>query len=137
MTTIAYKDGIIAADTQVTDGAFICGRVSKIERLEDGRIAASSGNIFYGQQFIDWLNGKIEKPVFDQDFNAIVISQNGSAVEYEKSLVPVKATMPWTAGTGGKFAFAIMHNGGTAEEAVKVACELDIYSSAPIEVVKI
>ena len=137
MTTIAYKDGIIAADTQVTDDTYICGRASKIMRLDDGRIMAASGNIFRSQLFIDWLNGKIEKPVFDESFTAIVISPNGTAVEYDKNLIAAPATIPWVAGSGSHFAFAIMHNGGTAEDAVKVACELDIYSSAPINVVKI
>lgn len=42
LTVIAYKGGVMAADTQLTDGNSAC-RVRKIVRLPDGGVAGGCG----------------------------------------------------------------------------------------------
>lgn len=42
LTVIAYKDGVMAADTQLTDGNSAC-RVRKLVRLPDGGVAGGCG----------------------------------------------------------------------------------------------
>lgn len=54
MTTIAYRDGVMAADTLTTWGNSRDGYVSKIAK-RGSVLAAGSGSMAHVQRFLDWF----------------------------------------------------------------------------------
>jgi hypothetical protein len=54
MTVIAYKDGVMAADTLANDGQNRA-RVQKLARLPDGGVAAMCGDCSAGYAALSWL----------------------------------------------------------------------------------
>lgn len=61
-----------------------------------------------------------------------------SAWEFgSKPLRCFPACVPWAGGTGETIAMTAMRCGKTAQEAVELACEMDIYTSGPLQTVTV
>lgn len=124
MTTIAYRNNILAADTQLTDDHFkyLC---HKIELLSDGRILACSGNCDDEQDFKEWLLGERKTLPKKNKTNALLIT-DGIPVQYAATTrLPIDH--PFMAiGSGWKIAMTFMYAGYGAIEAVKATSELEI-----------
>ncbi len=84
MTVIAYRDGVLAADT----GAFfgdVCASFTqrKVVRTKFGELAAACGEVPQIEQFHSWLNAganlddKPFKDVEEQGFGAIIVRPSG------------------------------------------------------------
>jgi len=129
MTTIAYKDGILAADTQQTTGntKFLC---RKIEFLPDGKIISCAGNTSDINIFREWLTDikpKKKKPKFDKEFECILIDTDSKLYWYDRHLDKNLIEQSYYAiGNGWQIAMSAMHLGFPAEEAVNLAGELNI-----------
>lgn len=126
MTTVAFKEGILAADTQITEGDVkYYGR--KIEILPDGRVVATSGNVDDGILFVDWLlGGRKKAPRLKKGFEGIVIEVDGTWNKYYKECMPVKHDDPiYSFGSGWAVARTGMLCGLTAYQAVQLAGEID------------
>ena len=86
MTTVAYRDGVLAADTSGQRGSLQV-KSAKLYRA-NGLVVGFSGNWVDGKVFTDWiLAGAEEKPEFKSysdkdppDFIALVMSHDGVAV---------------------------------------------------------
>ena len=57
MTTIAYRNGELAADTSTVAGGTRCGRIVKIVRGKRGELAAACGGATYNAAFLRWVRG--------------------------------------------------------------------------------
>ena len=136
MTTIAYREGVLCADTQVTSGTVISGVFEKAVRLPCGGVAAAMGCLEDIFAFQEWLAERGERPTLDEGtFCGIYVAPNGQAFEYYNKLVRTPVFSPyWACGSGNAFALAAMAMGASAEE---VACKLDVYSSGPLTVLRI
>ena len=68
MTTIAYRDGLLAADTTMCQGGVTMGRVQKIAPRADDDICGSAGDAAYNPAFTAWfLAGElIRSPILEQ-----------------------------------------------------------------------
>jgi ATP-dependent protease HslVU (ClpYQ) peptidase subunit len=139
MTTIAFKDGILACESQVTNNNAVCGYCqSKIQILEDIAIGFS-GSLRDQKLFVDWYKAgeKIEdRPKYNSDnWESIIINVETKEVsEYHDGyLIEYKYDF-YALGSGCFLATGAMAAGATAEEAVKIACKYDIYSSGEIHV---
>src|SRR5579863_10266780 len=58
MTTIAYKDGVMAADgmTYICDGQVrMPGNIRKIKRLQSGGLMGHAGSVSTSRQVEDWV----------------------------------------------------------------------------------
>lgn len=141
MTTVAYRKGVLAADSQATDAQV--WRTRKIERVNTSAgelLVGWCGEVFAAHVFMEWLkNDKNRKPdIGNEDFEAIVIAQTGRVTIWNQSLVPWRPRGPFFAiGSGAKAALGAMHAGKGALEAVKIACKIDPYSSGPIHSLKL
>jgi 20S proteasome alpha/beta subunit len=136
MTTIAYKDGVLAADSGASVGNYII-KTTKLVPLPDGGAVACAGAGPIGQGFIRWILGgrdEDERPVVESgdEFSAIHMVSDGIFVYMQDTQGPTHTSDPFAIGSGCDFAIAAMHLGATAEEAVELACELDIYCSLPV-----
>ncbi len=116
MTAIAYRDGIMAADTLTTGGGYIRGHATKLARSPKGTIAGCAGQAGTNSLFrhmvrsgaIDtWLDDGCARPldlgaVEQGSFGAIIVQADGTVtcVDYnglagEKVVAfPVKAAPP-------------------------------------------
>lgn len=144
MTTIAYRNGVIAADSRETtdDSVGVC---EKLFRKRVGRrdvVIAAAGGSYAGLIFVDWFGSGKDAPQtlvqldLDEDFVAVVLDR-GKVYTANHLCRLVEDRNTFTAeGTGRKAALAAMYCGRGAREAVAVACKVDPYSAPPIVTMK-
>lgn len=133
MTTIATRSGIIAADTQVTWADHLKGFQHKIHKLPNGDVVAVAGEFKDELKLKEWLLNGGDQPKTSKNFEAIVYKEG--VLWYcgrHMILAPIEGEY-YAIGTGWELAMAAMAKGASAEEAVKFAATMDIYTSEPVE----
>jgi ATP-dependent HslUV protease subunit HslV len=149
MTTIAYRDGILAADSRATfqseEGGARCVRCRKIYRKKTKAgievLIGTAGESSSGLLFVDWYGSDRKPPIKfldgDADFLCLVVTPSG-VLEYDKWCRGEEVEEEFAAiGSGAKAALGALYAGASAEEAVRIACKIDPYSSEPIYVEKL
>lgn len=142
MTTIAYRDGVLAADTMMCSGGVLSGRSTKIVRRRDGTMCGAAGGATYGEAFKRWvLNGERRKPpkatqgdgwfdrgaIFRPDGKIVVFEPDG-AFEVEAAY--------YALGSGKEAALGAMFAGADAVTAVRAAIEHDPHTGGDVTVLK-
>lgn len=141
MTVIAYKDGIMAADTQVTVGTQRY-RVQKLVRLPCGGVAGAAGDSAAGQAALTWfkdggsLGGPTEKDALPDVDGATVLIAKADGTRW----ILVDRFPAWEVldpevaiGCGSDGARERMVSGASAVEACEAMCLRDAYCSSPIQ----
>ena len=147
MTTIAFRDGILAADSQVTVNTEAGGstkhRCAKLFRktIKQGRksfdvIIATAGASSPGSMFVDWYGSGEPIPkmleLHGGDFTCLVLAPHG-LYEVDMYCFPEPILDKFYAvGSGRKEALAAMHCGKSAREAVEIASRIDPYTGGAI-----
>ncbi|RWI35397.1 hypothetical protein [Mesorhizobium sp.] len=134
MTTIAYRDGILAVDSRSTRGnTIVPGACAKLVRMKDGSVATGCGTKGNIAAFIRWLDdGKEGKPPKLDKSTIVHLQADGRVFEYWDEN-PVETTGPFEAwGSGADFALGCLWAGLSAEEAVRAACKCDSGSGEPV-----
>lgn len=144
MTTIAYRDGVLAADTRVVvDGRI--ARCTKLHRVLQGRrelVVGLAGDSFAGLEFLEWLKSGGATPSArlldgEGEFHALVLTRRG-LFDYDRWCRPERVQDRYYAvGSGAAAALGAMHAGLSAAAAVKTACQIDPYSGLPVETMKL
>ncbi len=135
MTVIAYRDGILAADSLTeTDGLIVPGPPKLAHRGEAW--VAAAGVLGDCAAFERWVaQGCPEDgaPELDDGFEALV-ARGEELLWYDKRCAPVDvAALPWTAlGSGHQVAAAVLAQGGSAVEACLLACRLRTDCGPPV-----
>lgn len=154
MTTVAYKDGIMACDSCWSDNESWDTSQTKIKRLSSGALLGSAGDNDSRQ--IERLFDKVKTPAGLPDkaavlalrvsYGGIIVLPRGrvfkigaihmSEAHWDKDMdddVGVwEISGPFCAvGSGKEFALGAMAAGKGALEAVKIACRFDLNSRAP------
>jgi len=138
VTTAAYKDGTMAADTQLTAGTMIY-RTQKVYQLPDGGLVSATGQWSRCYAAIDWLvkGRKGEAPSF-KDCQLLIVKKDGSvwlADDYFPEY-PIQDTQV-AIGCGAQAAMVAMESGATAIEAVQRVAKLDANTSGPVQYLSI
>ena len=137
MTTIAYRDGVLAADTGATCGSSRNGAVSKIVRRADGAMAGAGGSASYTHAFLKWfVSGDGQAPDAKEDNNsmdsAVVFMTDGTIEVYEPR-GSFTITAPYYAmGSGRPEALGAMFAGADAKRAVEAAMAHDAHTFGSI-----
>lgn len=134
MTTAAYRDGIIAADTQLTHDEHIRGVCHKIVELSSDIVYVAACDTRDEEIFKEMLlstTGEFHK--FKKDFEAIVFKQGQMYTSYGNSILVPLSQSYIAIGSGWELAMAGMMRGDSAEDAVKFAATMDIYTSEPVD----
>lgn len=140
MTTIVYRDGVMAGDTRAYSGdKSPIGYKAKIRRLADGTLfGVSSNNVGADAVLQRWVEGGCVPPdsgdLKPDSFELLLVRPSGE-VFYANSNLDL--TGPLTAdyfaiGSGNQFAQGAMAMGADARQAVQVGIDLDIWSGGPI-----
>lgn len=140
MTTIAYKDGVIACDTrQVRGGAIVSDDCSKCQVVD-------------GVSF--FLAGAVcdEKALIAAYFgtpSAVPVECSGYAVDGGRLLMvgyddktgiwkqELDPANPDAIGSGSAYALAAMDMGASAEDAVRAAMKRDIYTGGRVRTMRV
>lgn len=130
MTVVAYRDGILAADSMMTDDCGITS-VQKIWRLPNGSLFGGAGSAGYVAAVRDWLfsgaslKHKPDCSKFESAYaGCIVVGKDGSCSALDSYLSSIVVTAPYYAvGSGAPHALTLMAIGYSAEDAVRVIVE--------------
>ena len=146
MTTIAYRDGIMAADSRTTVDSeaggsrhFRCEKLYAVKGKTGHAVAivGLAGESAPGLVFLDWYRsgaktGDARLLDGEADFTALVLTRKG-LFEYDKWCRGERVQERFYAiGSGAKAALGAMHMGADARKAVMVACRVDPFSAPPI-----
>ena len=87
MTTIAYRNGVIAADTGLSTGPLLDSHIEKIAKHRDGSVAGASGEAWWITAFLQWFKNGGEMPVMPgKDYSfGIVINKRRAVTLYESA----------------------------------------------------
>lgn len=140
MTTIAYRDGVLAADTQATDGhGCTNGRVIKVER-RGPFLAASAGQACFARRFLDWFRSGMpgDPEIGNAECNAdgMIFMPDGRIIEFSPFGSKTVHAEFYSTGSGMDYALGAMAMGATAEEAVRVAARFDNSTGGEITVLR-
>jgi ATP-dependent protease HslVU (ClpYQ) peptidase subunit len=137
MTTIAYRDGVLAADSLVTTGDTKLPETKrKVWKLRDGRLFGGAGIAETIEFLKASINDGAETPKLS-GVEAILVDTNGAVTAYEgKAWVRVSA--PYVAlGSGSTIALTAMWMGADAKTAVKAGIKFDRNSGGRVYAVKL
>ena len=152
MTTIAYRNGVMAADSRVTmdseaggSPVFDCEKLYR-KTIRDGRakrqvIIGLAGESEPGLIFLDWYGSKTPAPQVlidgQADFTALLLTSDG-LFEVGMYCRPERVLNKFYAvGSGAKAAMGAMYAGCTAKRAVEIACLVDPYTAPPIRTMRL
>ena len=135
MTTIIGTRQGIYSDSQVTTGAlpYLAEKIIIIDRT----VIGCSGDCTAIEKFLVWYADpdNVDDPEYDEfeDFAALTLNENGLFF-WCAAFGPDKVIgKSMSIGSGSMVADTAMHLGKTPEEAIKIACKLDMYSSLPVQ----
>lgn len=146
MSVIAFRDGILAADTRIVHADAGITRGTKMFRKRVGRrdhILGFCGSLSYAMLYFDWYGSG--KPMPEQlrhipdneQFGVLILigkqlyegNNVGRPVEVEPKLYAI--------GSGAQAALGAMRAGATAFEAASIACDIDPQCGRPIVVMSL
>lgn len=154
MTVIAYRSGILAADsresTEGEAGGISYTTCEKLFRKRVGRrdvLIGTAGGSYLGMVFVDWYQGRSTKfsepPAvlrdadLAEDFEILLVEEHG-VYTVNHLCRPVKIIEPFAAiGCGRKAALALMHHGASARKAVELTCRVDPLCGFPIRTMRL
>ncbi len=140
MTTVAYKNGVLAFDSKVSSSGVHVGWMVK-GRKTSKYLIAGCGACEDLQAFIDWMvsgGAQEDKKKYgldrEVDLAAIVINKKGKVLHYESRLYPYEINSELHAvGSGADIAIGAMAFGATSSQAVKIASKFDVATGGTIK----
>lgn len=141
MTTIAYRDGVIAADTLATWGSSRDGAFTKVAK-RGPYLAGVSGGVAACQRFLDWFSMGLrgdppQMPDGDRTSHGIIILPDDRMLTWGPTgWERTRIIDHYAMGSGGEFAQGALAMGATAERAVQVAIQYDTKSGGDITVLR-
>jgi hypothetical protein len=150
VTTIAYKNGVLAADSLINYGTFSNGEVNKIHVVampEDGgkrvrrAMMAVSGAVWVIEPLIEWIESGASQDDIPhcllhaaKDFSCIMIDDEGTVWEFNNGFFLKCGVQYHSIGSGQMFALGAMAAGIEAPEAVAAAMKHDKATGGAITV---
>jgi ATP-dependent protease HslVU (ClpYQ) peptidase subunit len=141
MTTVACRDGVIAADSQETIGKVSTGvNCKKVFRLKNGCVIGFAGEVAQWESFLKQMNDALKDQVVN-DLPEIKGCKGVTAIltdgvyiyVWSKGWEQPQKGGYFAIGNGMFYAIAAMKAGADAREAAKVGAEMDIYSGGRIQ----
>lgn len=142
MTTIAIdKDGLVAWDDRITEGnRYKTSGDPKAIKTDRGAIFAAAGDHIDLYAYAEWWeNGASEGTYpFDRgiEYRMLILTPHCNGYVYETNNTQranaMRVNLPHAIGSGIDFALAAMYCGRDAAEAVHVAAQFDVCTSANV-----
>lgn len=136
MTTIAYKDGVIAWDSQVTAGSMVVSRSFQKMTKANGFILWCAGSIQDRDALVKALSSGRAEWDMDLEVEALVLENDAlNLVSVREGRIwrdSVARNEPMAIGSGADYAMGAMDAGCDAVEAVKIAAGRDVSTGGKI-----
>ena len=135
MSVIAYRAGILAADTQAQADDTITGYIDKIGRTADGWLWGFVGNTCFQAAFAAWAEKREgDPPDYDSNHSAmILISPTGDVKSWEgKGWLTLRPQEFSAWGSGSTVAFGAMCVGADPVTACQAACRFNAYCGGEV-----
>lgn len=145
MSTVAYRDGVLAADSKAYGGSGqnSPGEKRKIHRLKDGTVVGvTSAVLGMGERFAAWLDAGGDPTAWtggDPDLRAIIVRPGGEMFLADDGLFfsgPIQCKQ-YAIGSGAAYALGAMSMGATAVQAVHVAIAHDYHSGGRVRALSV
>jgi hypothetical protein len=141
VTTIAFKGGVLAADTATSSKHNIIRQdVPKIA-AHHGCLAGASGSAVYCAAFLRWFLasefGEPPKASTEDGDNALIVRPDGTLHLYEEGGWFPSDPPYYAAGSGCDYALGAMFAGADAETAVLAGIEHDPHSGGSVTVLRL
>jgi ATP-dependent protease HslVU (ClpYQ) peptidase subunit len=137
MTTIAFRDGVLAGDGRITTGDMIdTNSHRKVHRLRDGRLMGWAGGVEDGERMRRALN-KDQEPPKDLDLTCLLIERDGSVHLWEKAIFVKQKDTYFAIGSGAGYALGAMDAGASAAQAVAIGIKRDTSSGGKVKTVEL
>jgi 20S proteasome alpha/beta subunit len=139
VTTVAYKDGVLASDSRVTSGTFIYpGAYDKVFRIPDGSLYAFCGRVEAGMRLLKSLMDDEDPPQWKSAATGIHIHTNGQIWTYEGGGLWLRDKGKYAAwGSGSPYAYGAMAANADAVEAVRIAKKFDNASGGSVKALRL
>lgn len=141
MTTIGYKDGIIAYDSRMTGGGGI------ITDNFEKKVILGNSIVFYSGSIPDryralllYSNGVTSKQEHEPEGSALIVEGDSVLLFSFKDGYPYTIKIDYgmeTIGSGWQFARAAMEMGASAYEAVLIAKRIDPFTGGDVKIFEI
>lgn len=140
MTTVAFRDGIMAADTQITAGDTKEGFIRKVWRADE-YLVGFSGDADVAQKIrwkmdeneIDPLDYRFGLETWPDDEMMFYIFDGSQLWQIYQKGAAFYCDAPFFAmGSGSNYALGAMAMGATARQAVAVAARFDVYTGGRV-----
>lgn len=132
MTTVAYRDGVLAGDTRVTTGDRInTEKQRKVWKLKDGFLFGAAGGIEDIERLKIAIKMGNEPPALT-DISAILISPQSQIFLYEGHTWVKQPDKYYAVGTGHDLAMTAMDCGADAVTAVRMGIKRDTKSGGRV-----
>ena len=135
MTTIAYKDGVLSTDTQISAGISYAYHIDKLVRVDEHDCWLSMcGSVAHFKDFLRWFRADggdredVEVPEFEEEsFGAIVLYDDGRVHMYDEQFDYLEhpPEKPLAIGSGASAALGAMYAGKGSADAVRIAALID------------
>jgi len=142
MTTIvaSVSEQKMASDSRVTMTGLPYASIKKVYRLKNGELLGFAGCVDNALKVIDWCNKGFDqsnKPTLLEAGVNIIILKKTHITFYDNSLVPMKIDNDfYSIGSGAEAATAAMYCGKNVEQAIEIACKVDLSGSGLPVVIK-
>jgi hypothetical protein len=144
LTTIAYRDGVLAGDRRATDdGTIMPGRFRKVYKNKQGWLYGACGDSGPCEHLNRFMHSCPEGLPFDArwpagKYSALVVSPDGHLFIVEKGFIEQLYDQEFYAmGSGTTPALGAMYMGADAIQAVKIAIEIDSKSGGGVDAVSL
>lgn len=137
MTTVAYRDGVLAGDGRVTMGDTVVSNTErKVHKLRGGRLYGYAGNS-EDAELLKLALMKGEAPPLLDNVQGLLIHSDGVIELYEGKVWQQVKEPYYAIGTGGPLALVLMDAGLSSKDAVKLSIKRDTNSGGKIRTVKL
>lgn len=148
MTTIAYRDGVMAADSGVWNSNIGYRTAIKIAVGPDGSLHGVTGSAGDALSYLRWvesgMDGSIPKPeVTNREegrsaFNALVVPPTGDIIRIWTAFgwEDHHAAAFFALGAGSEIAVGAMAAGASAERAIEIVAEHSAYALLPVRTIR-
>lgn len=159
MTTIAYKDGIMASDSAASDSwQILTNKSTKIYRLGSGALFGGAGDADIRsilELFNDCKSYKslpTKKKIIEEktDFDGLLVLPKGAKIfhvwcneppgdsdeRWHAGVMPIEEHH-YAIGSGAIFALPALDAGRSARDAVLIACKRDFFTRPPVVTVEL
>ena len=136
MTTIVVDPirRVLVSDSQVSDeDAGIKYSLNKVYAVPGGWLGAA-GVVSDIQKAVRYVRGELKRRPKLSSSNSFVLLTDNGAHSAASDLDWQTEEKPFAIGTGAMAAEAVLRLGLSAEEAVNMACQIDLMSSGPIKI---